>query len=244
MYNPPKLQDIHSLHNAKRLSAGTYHRHARFPSQVTASAQPLRPFSSQMQLSAHPHRRAAALAFLDHTPREFEITAPVNSSRPPDTFADAADMGMGIAALGAGPLYTNAIMGQSPSAQQREQVRKASSTILREDSIKVECSDDVHTPFGEQESRPDSLHYARMDQPPYARSTDRVTTPASQAKDKFPTHDLAFFLKTTGPNPPNRRPRKVDDHPRRAMSASKNVLKWLKVGQRRPSASVTEAHIQ
>ncbi|KAM0712206.1 hypothetical protein Q7P37_011300 [Cladosporium fusiforme] len=199
-----------------------------------------------MQLSAHPHRRAAALAFLDHTPREFEITAPVSSSRPSDTFADPADMGMGIAALGAGPLYTNAIMGQTPSAQQREQVRKASSTILREDSIKVECSDDAHAPFGEQESRPDSLHYSRMDQLPYARSTDKIMTPKSRLslRKEFASHDLAFFLKTTGPNPPSRRPRKVEDHPRRAVSASKNVLKWLKVGQRRPSASVTEAHRQ
>ena len=58
------------------------------------------------------------------------------------------------------------------------------------------------------------------------------------------SHDLAYFLKTTGPNAPSRRPRKVDDHPRRAMSASKNVLKWLKVGQRRPPASVTDAHFE
>lgn len=246
MYDPSKLQDASNPHKACLLPAGTYHRYARFPSQGTASARPPRPFSSSMQLSAHPHRRAAAPAFLDHTPREFEITAPVNFSRPPDTLADTSDMGMGIAALGAGPLYTDAIMGQTPSAQQREQMRKASSTILREDSIKVECSDDVHNPFGEQESRPDSLHYARMDQPPYARSSDRVMTPASHMslRKEFASHDLAFFLKTTGPNPPSRRPRKVEDRPRRAVSASKNVLKWLKVGQRRPSASVAEAHMQ
>jgi hypothetical protein len=154
---------------------------------------------------------------------------------------------VGMAALGAGPLYTNAVMGQMPSAQQRENVRKASSTILREDSIKVERHDDIHASFGEQDSRPDSLHYARTDQPPYVKSVDdKMMTQTSllHLPKGNASHDLAYFLKTTGPNAPSRRPRKVDDHPRRAMSASKNVLKWLKVGQRRPPASVTDAHFE
>ena len=42
---------------------------------------------------------------------------------------------------------------------------------------------------------------------------------------RYVSHDLAFFLKTTGPIPPSRRPRKVEEHPRRAVSASKSVLK-------------------
>jgi hypothetical protein len=199
-----------------------------------------------MQLSAHPHRRTPAPGFLDHTPRGFEITASVSPSQPSDMlFSGTADKGM--AALGAGPLYTNAVMGQAPSAQQREDVRKASSTILRKDSIKVE-SDEIHPPFAEQDSRPDSLHYARTDQPPYVKSgaDDKMMTQTSllHLPKANASHDLAYFLKTTGPNAPNRRPKKVDDHPRRAMSASKNVLKWLKVGQRRPFAPVEGAHFE
>lgn len=199
-----------------------------------------------MQPSAHSRRRTPAPTFIDHTPRlaqDFEITASASPSRSPDMFSGAA--GLGMAALGAGPLYTNAVMGQSPSAQQREYARKASSTILREDSIKVELHDDIHASFGEQESRPDSLHYARTDQPPYAKEVDdkmMTQTKLLHLPRGNASHDLAYFLKTTGPNAPSRRPRKVEDHPRRAMSASKNVLKWLKVGQRRPPASVTDAH--
>jgi hypothetical protein len=160
-------------------------------------------------------------------------------------FSGTADKGM--AALGAGPLYTNTVMGQAPSAQQREDVRKASSTILRQDSIKVELSDDIHPPFAEQESRPDSLHYARTDQPPYLKSVgDKMMTQTSllHLPKTNASHDLAYFLRTTGPNAPDRRPKKANDHPRRATSASKNVLKWLKVGQRRPLASVEAAHLE
>jgi hypothetical protein len=201
-----------------------------------------------MQLSAHQHRRTPIPAFIDHTPRlawDYEITAPASPSQSPDMFSGAA--GLGMAALSAGPLYTNAVMGQAPSAQQREDLRKASSTILREDSIKVELHDDIHASFGEQDSRPDSLHYARTDQPPYVKSIDdKMMTQTSllHLPKGNASHDLAYFLKTTGPNAPSRRPRKVEDHPRRAMSASKNVLRWLKVGQRRPTASVTDAHFE
>jgi hypothetical protein len=49
--------------------------------------------------------------------------------------------------FGAGPLYTDAIMGQTPSVAEREYARKVSSTILREDSIRIES---------EVSSRPDS----------------------------------------------------------------------------------------
>lgn len=195
-----------------------------------------------MQLSAHPHRRTPAPAFIDHTPRDFEITAPASPSQSPDMLSGAASMGM--VALGAGPLYTNAVMGQTPSTEQREHVRKISSTILREDSIKVELHDDIHASFGEQGSRPDSLHYARTDQPPYVKEADdkmMTQTSLHHLPKHNASHDLAYFLKTTGPNAPSRRPKKVEDHPRRAMSASKNVLKWLGVGQRWPPAFVTDA---
>lgn len=201
-----------------------------------------------MQLSAHPHRRTPAPAFIDHTPRlpgDYEIIARASPSQSSDMFSGAA--GVGVAALAAGPLYTNAVMGQTPSAQQREHVRKASSTIVREDSIKVELHDDLHASLGEQESRPDSLHYARTDQPPYVNGTDdKMMTQTSllHLPKSNASHDLAYFLKTTGPNAPSRRPRKIENQPRRAMSASKNVLKWLKGGQRRPPASVTDAHFE
>lgn len=239
----PKYDLSRKLAQRKSLLVAPYHFRTRLSSQVTASAQSVRPFSSQMQLSAHPHRRTPAPAFIDHTPRDFEITAPANPSQSPDMFSGAADMGKAV--LAAGPLYTNAVMGQAPSAEQREHVRKASSTILREDSIKVELHDDIHGSFGEQESRPDSLHYDRTDQRPYVKNADdKMMTQTSllHLPKANASHDLAYFLKTTGPNAPSRRPRKVDDHPRRAMSASKNVLKWLGVGQRRPPASVTDAH--
>jgi hypothetical protein len=156
--------------------------------------------------------------------------------------------GMGMAAFGAGPLYTNAVMGQKPSAQQRENVRKASSTILREDSIRVELHDDIHASFGEQDSRPDSLPHARTDQPKYVKEDpdDKMMTQTSllHLPKGNASQDLAYFLKTTGPNAPTRRPRKVEDHPRRAMSASKNVLKWLRVGQRRSPVSVADANFE
>lgn len=51
----------------------------------------------------------------------------------------------------AGPMYTNAIMGQAISAQAREQALKAGSSILREDSVHVEELETPRIP-----SRPDS----------------------------------------------------------------------------------------
>lgn len=133
-------------------------------------------------------------------------------------------------AVGAGPLYTNAIMGQAPSAVERENVRKASSTILREDSILIEEeSSDV--------SRPDSwsLNCDDTSQAPYTigkddkmmTSTSLLTLPRENA-----SHELAWFLKNTGPTAPHRRPREISQ-PKRAVAAPKNAFRFLKLGRRR-----------
>lgn len=170
-----------------------------------------------MQLSGL-HRRHPVPTFINHIPKEFEIT-PLSPSQSPEMFGPT-----GIA-VAAGPLYTNAIMGQAPSAVERENIRKASSTIFREDSILVEEeSIDV--------SRPDSfsIHCDYTDQAPY--STDRddemmtSTSHLRLPKDNA-SHDLAFFLRTTGPSAPHRRPSKID-HPKRAVAVPKNAFKFFR----------------
>lgn len=184
-----------------------------------------------MQLSGL-HRRHPAPTFINHTPKEFEST-PLSPSQSPEMFGPT-----GIA-VGAGPLYTNAIMGQAPSAIERENLRKASSTILREDSILIEEEP------GEV-SRPDSwsMHYSCSNQAPYVSGKDDnmltqtsfLTLPRDNA-----SHDLAFFLKTTGPTAPHRRPSKIE-HPRRAVVTPKNALRFLKIAPRRPPTPVVTAH--
>lgn len=194
-----------------------------------------------MQLSAHAHRHKASTAFLDHTPRPYEIRTtlkPLHSSDV-DSKSDTASMG-----FAAGPLYTNAIMGQIPSAQQREDLRKASSTIFREDSIKVELLDDVNT--ADDLSRQDSfsIHHACTDQAPYTNDRDdEMMTQNSLLvmPRKAASHDLAQFLRTTGPMAPHRRPSKVD-RSKRSAAKPKNVLNMFKSGHRRPTESVTNAH--
>ncbi|KAK5115390.1 hypothetical protein LTR85_009850 [Meristemomyces frigidus] len=142
-------------------------------------------------------------------------------------------------AVGAGPLYTNAIMGQAPSAVERENIRKASSSILREDSILIEEES------GEA-SRPDSwsMHYSCSNQAPYASSKDDImmtqTSFLTLPRDNA-SHDLAFFLRTTGPTAPHRRPSKIE-HPRRAVAAPKHALRFLKIPQRRATTPIVTAH--
>ncbi|KAK5131736.1 hypothetical protein LTR08_000625 [Meristemomyces frigidus] len=186
-----------------------------------------------MQLSGG-YRRHPAPAFVDHTPKEFEIT-PFSPPPTPEMFGPT---GM---AVGAGPLYTNAVMGQVPSAVERENFRKASSTILREDSILVEEEP------GEG-SQPDwwSLHCDDTTSAPYSSDKDeRMMTQTSLLnlpRDNA-SHDLAFFLRTTGPTAPHRRPSKPSkiDQPRRAVAAPKNALRFLKI-PRRPTTPVVAAH--
>ena len=119
-----------------------------------------------MQPPGLQHRKQAP-TFVDRTPKEFEIT--VNSS------PASADMIKGMG-LGAGPLYTNAIMGQVPSKAEREIARKAGSTILREDSIVVEETENL--------SRLDSwsIHCNYTGQAPYSETRD-------DDMSKFPDHN-------------------------------------------------------
>lgn len=178
------------------------------------------------------HRRHPAPSFVDHTPREFEITS-LSPSQSPEMFASAS------MAVGAGPLFTNAIMGQTPSAAEREELRKASSTILREDSIRIE---EEPADF----SRPDSwsMHCVYTNQAPYSMCKDddmMTATSHLHLPKENPSADLAFFLRTTGPAAPHRRPSKIE-HPRKAVAAPKKALSLLRIRQRRPNASAGKAH--
>ena len=141
---------------------------------------------------------------------------------------------IGPTGLAAGPLYTQAVMGQFPSATEREHVRKASTTIFREDCIRVEESESV--------SRPDSdysIHWDDTTQPPYVQETEGkmmtqnslLTLPVKNASYK-----LALFLKTTGPIAPHRRPSKVE-RARRTYANPKAALRFLKTKQWRSTAS-------
>lgn len=134
-------------------------------------------------------------------------------------------------AVGAGPLYVNAVMGQAPSAAQRDHVRKTGLQITTRHDIDVEES--------EQPSRPDSwsMHYDRTDQAPYSlnSSADMLTQTSllNLPKDN-PSRELAFFLKTTGPTAPHRRPSKIEQNPRRNVPTPKHALRFLKLGNKRP----------
>jgi hypothetical protein len=200
------------------------------------------------------HRRQPAPTFVNHTPKTFEITAPGSPSQSPEMFGPA---GM---AVGAGPFYTNAIMGQAPSAttaafDERDSVRKASGTIIREDfSIRIEEEyprrQQQQLDSGIELSSPDSwsLNFAYTDQAPYCSSDSRDGDTKMMTQQSLPrlprenkSYDLAYFLRTTGPTAPHRRPSKVG-HPRRSVAAPKKALRFLKLGQRRPSSSIVTAH--
>ncbi|KAM3415533.1 hypothetical protein BST61_g9054 [Cercospora zeina] len=139
--------------------------------------------------------------------------------------------GIGRTVGGAGPPYTEAsTMGQAPSAPasiaKSDHLRTASSSaILREDSIQQTFEDSQcpspatgHTP-ARSEADSWSMHYDCTTQAPYssagpgrAPSTwDRMNTQTSLTrlpKDN-PSHDLAYFLKSTGPPPAHRKPRRA-----------------------------------
>lgn len=176
-----------------------------------------------MQLSGL-HRRNHAPTFVNHTPRK--ITVQDFSQSGPEMLGPT---GM---AISAGPLYVNAIMGQAPSAAERDYARKASSTILREDSIHVEESENLPTPDSF------SIHHDCTSQAPYSTSQDdEMITQASLLhlpKDN-PSHDLAFFLQTTGPTAPHRRPSKIEG-PRYGKHAPKNALRFLGVKRKGATA--------
>ncbi|EME48877.1 hypothetical protein DOTSEDRAFT_49267 [Dothistroma septosporum NZE10] len=132
------------------------------------------------------------------------------------------------------------IMGQAPSAAEREEVRKASSTIFREDTIvrQVEVNREYELPTLSREDSW-SMHCAYTDQAPYSNaksyhgdskmmtSTSMLHLPRGNA-----SKELVDFLRRTGPPEPHRRPSKIE-HPRRSISAPKHALKMLKLGGKR-----------
>jgi hypothetical protein len=130
-------------------------------------------------------------------------------------------------AFGAGPLYTNAIMGQAPSAAEREHARKASSTILREDSIRVEESDNV--------SLPDSwsMHFDCTNQAPYStvdKEHTNARTDLHRTTKDGSLRELVDFLRDTGPIPPHRRPSKIE-YASRTVARRKKAMQFLKLRQ-------------
>jgi len=191
--------------------------------QRTASAHPGSRVLWSMQASGLQRRQPL---FVNRTPRDFDITA---LGPPPSPNTMLGPTGMALAPV---------IMGQLPSAVavETESVRKPSTTILREDSILIEA---------EGVSRPDSwsMHYDRTDQAPYAESTDdnkmMTSTNLLHIPRDNPSHDLAFFLRTTGPLAPHRKPSKVE-HPRRAVTAPQKALRFFRVGRQRSSAVRTD----
>lgn len=176
------------------------------------------------------HRRNQAPIFVNHTPR-FEITA-LNPSQPGPEM-----LGQTAMAIGAGPLYTNAIMGQGPSAIERENARKANSTILRQDTITIEKTARIEEP--ESLSRPDSfsMHFDCTDQEPYCPQSDsKMLTQSSLLgipRDNA-SYDLADFLKITGPSAPHRRRSKAD-RPRHVSLKPKNALRFLRPKHKKSS---------
>lgn len=180
------------------------------------------------------------------------ITATASPSQSPSP--EMLGLGPGMT-IGAGPVYGHATMGQGPSTTttdatfadiQRGKIRKATSTIWREDSIEqhfeesTRCPSPV-SPLIEQQtvplSRPDSwsMHYHCTTQAPYSNpaaisSDDNMITQTSLLRmPKYSDmYDLAFFLRTTGPAPPHRKPSKIE-HPRRAVSG-RNALRLLRLG--------------
>lgn len=128
-------------------------------------------------------------------------------------------------AFGAGPLYTNAIMGQGPSAAEREHARKASSTILREDSIVIEESENISL------TDSFSMHFHCTNQAPYSSSGRDGMVPRSALLHPATANplfeDLAHFLRNTAPPPPHRRPSKIEN-PSKVSARRRKALQFLK----------------
>lgn len=168
------------------------------------------------------HRGHPAPAFVNHTPRDFQITAH-GPSQYPDMF--------GPYGFGTAPFYTGATMGHSSSVVESDHARKASSSILREHSIHIKNES------GEL-SRPDSfsIHHDCTDQAPYATGDDAEMMTSTSMLPNLPmgnaSRDLVFLLRTTGPTAPHRRPSKIQQ-PGRTMSGPKNALKLLRFGRKK-----------
>ncbi|OQO06884.1 hypothetical protein B0A48_07450 [Cryoendolithus antarcticus] len=152
-------------------------------------------------------------------------------------------------------------MGALPSASQREVARKASSSILREDSIHVSLSDNISvvSALNEQDlevlerkaERPDSwsMHHDCTDQRPYSSGTPGGNARAGMSTQLsalppmsgFESDDLAFFLKTTGPTAPHRRPSKLEER----VDGKRRGLRFLRFAARRAArGAVGDPHYE
>ncbi|KAK1064673.1 hypothetical protein LTR74_008525 [Friedmanniomyces endolithicus] len=149
--------------------------------------------------------------------------------------------------LALGPAYEEEIaMGQATSGVERESSssepghhQPGITTIVRENSIQP-IDEEPSSPCCTQ-SRPDScwsIHCDRTDQAPYAlgKHAGEMMTSTSLLglPRKNPSADLAFFLQTTGPVAPHRRPSKAEHRPRSGVATpTKKALHFLKLRPRR-----------
>ncbi|KAK0292663.1 hypothetical protein LTR35_000694 [Friedmanniomyces endolithicus] len=149
--------------------------------------------------------------------------------------------------LALGPAYKKeTAMGQATSGVERESSssepghhQPSITTTVREDSIQ-QIDEEPSSPCCTQ-SRPDScwsIHCDRTDQAPYAlgKHAGEMMTSTSLLglPRKNPSADLAFFLQTTGPVAPHRRPSKAEHRPRSGVATpTKKALHFLKLRPRR-----------
>ncbi len=196
-----------------------------------------------MQLSGLHRRHPTAPSFVNHTPRHFEITAPSPPAQFPEMFGQRCDG----KSLALGPAYKKeTAMGQATSGVERESSssepghhQPSITTIVREDSIQ-QIDEEPSSPCCTQ-SRPDScwsIHCDRTDQAPYAlgKHAGEMMTSTSLLglPRKNPSADLAFFLQTTGPVAPHRRPSKAEHRLRSGVATpTKKALHFLKLRPRR-----------
>ncbi|WPG97554.1 Hypothetical protein R9X50_00033100 [Acrodontium crateriforme] len=201
------------------------------------SASAISKSSYLMHLSEAP-RRNPMRSFVNHMPRDIEMNAnkPSRSSGMPLSSFSMA--------YGAVPRFTNANMEQTFSEIQREgPFRKVGNAFSRAESFDVEEE-------RSGQSRPDSpwsIHCSRTDQAPFtlhiAGEDDKTMAQNSllTLSKSHASHDLAFFLRTTGPTASHRRPSKLK-HQWRGTSGTKQALKRLKLRHKKRLDPVMTAH--
>lgn len=219
------LSVTHSTSDAQ--SPGKYAR-----TLVPGCAAQCTQLSCSMQLSGVP-RRNPGPSFTNHTPRAWEITA-MNPSQFPTSSEMFGPTGMTVG--------STSIMGQGSSKTERGHIRDDSSTIFRQNSIQQTEEGSQYTlPLFETEDS-SSSHYHYTSQPHYNDSIDTRTidgiandndkmmtqTSLSRLPRENASHDLAFFLRTTGPTAPHRKP-SVIDNPRRTVNAP-TKLRFFNLG--------------
>lgn len=126
----------------------------------------------------------------------------------------------------AGPSFQQALMGQITSAASvadNSQTAKPSRRTPPHDTASdfiSNAQDAEHTTYADEDLRHPALKRKMMTQ------TSRLSLPKNNA-----SHDLAFFLRTTGPLEPTRKSSKRI--PGRTALGSKNAFRFLRPGNRR-----------